>query len=628
MTNGKCRPSCRLPCLLLLPTTSCPCSCRLPDAPASCLLPPAPASCLLPSAPLPPLSFARLSPIRYTLPLPIFAPDCHFELVVFRKRGLRFFFKVVFMFELTKDQSTVNERVILRKLRVWIIALAVACLLAGIGVGAMLSGRPTVAQNDVQIARAPEALSASFAEIARRVEPAVVNIETIGATPEIAEKDNDDKDDEPSNNPLLEMFRRQARRPSRGVGSGFIVDAKGYILTNEHVVEGSSRIIVGLQSGEKYRGRVIGVDEETDVAVVKIDAPQGLPTVTLGDSNVTQVGDWVLAMGSPFGLDQTVTAGIISKKERETPFFTNFQRFLQTDAAINRGNSGGPLVNMRGEVIGINSQIATSTGDYNGIGFALPASEANFVYRQIVSGGKVRRGYLGVTLDSVKDEFARVYGLPEAKGAIVMDVQQTTDGQPTPAAKAGLQKIDVITEFNGQPVANAQDLIQKVAASPVGESAAFTFLRERDGKLEKHTANVVLGERPPPQQLRDSEDLLPPSKNKDSEPRGNGLHLGITLAELTQQLNTDKHLTGVRGLYVKDVDPTGLAAEVGVAGGQQALNEGDVITMINRVPVATLADFQRVLNGLKPGDPIVLQVSRYSPQLARVTTKIVQFTYQ
>lgn len=530
------------------------------------------------------------------------------------------------MFDLVKNQTTLNERAILRKLRVWIIALGAACLLAGIGVGAMLSGRPIVAQNEVQIAHAPEALSASFAEIARRVEPAVVNIETITAATDVADKNNEDKDDQLPNNPLLEMYRRQARRPTRGVGSGFIVSPKGYILTNEHVVEGSSRIIVGLQSGEKYRGRVIGIDEETDVAVVKIDAPQDLPTVTLGDSNATQVGDWVLAIGSPFGLDQTVTAGIISKKERETPLFTNFQRFLQTDAAINRGNSGGPLVNMHGEVIGINSQIATSTGDYNGIGFALPAVEANFVYRQILAQGKVRRGYLGVTLDSVKDEFARVYGLSEAKGAIIMDVQPTKDGQPTPAAKAGMQSNDIITEFNGQPVATAQDLIQKVAATPVGESAAFTFLRDRDGKLEKMSANVVLGERPKPQQLGEPLAPAPKTENNAPDPKGNGLHLGITLAELTQQLMADKHLTGVRGLYVKEVDPNGLAAEVRGAGGQQSLDAGDVITRINRLPVTTLADFQRVLNGLKAGDPIVLQVSRFVRD--RVTTRIVQFTYQ
>ncbi|MDQ1729314.1 MAG: serine protease Do [Pyrinomonadaceae bacterium] len=529
------------------------------------------------------------------------------------------------MFDLAKDQTTVNERAILRKLRVWIIALGAACLLAGIGLGALLSGRPIVAQNEALIARAPEALSASFAEIAKRVEPAVVNIETLTAATDVAEKDNEDKDDQAANNPLLDMFRRQSRRPTRGVGSGFIVSPKGYILTNEHVVEGSSRIIVGLQSGEKYRGRVVGIDEETDVAVVKIDAPQDLPTVTLGDSNAAQVGDWVLAIGSPFGLDQTVTAGIISKKERESPAFTNFQRFLQTDAAINRGNSGGPLVNMRGEVIGINSQIATSTGDYNGIGFALPAVEANFVYRQILAQGKVRRGYLGVTLESVKDEYARVYGLNETRGAIIMDVQPTKDGQPTPAAKAGLQSNDIITEFNGQPITTAQDLIQRVAATPVGESAAFTFLRDREGRMEKLSANVVLGERPKFQPVSDVLDPGAAKPEKDVDPKGNGLHLGITLAELTQQLVTDKHLAGVRGLYVKDVDPNGLAAEVN-GGGAQALAEGDVITRINRVPVATLADFQRVLSGLKPGDPIVLQVSRFVRD--RVTTRIVQFTYQ
>jgi len=531
------------------------------------------------------------------------------------------------MFELHKEQTTVGESAILRKLRIWIAALAIACLVAGIGIGAMLSGRPTVAQSEIQVARAPEALSASFAEIARRVEPAVVNIETMTAAPDVAEKDELDKEDQSSSNPLLDMFRRQVRRPSRGVGSGFIISHKGYILTNEHVVEGATRIIVGLQSGEKFRGKVVGIDEETDVAVIKIETSRDLPTVTLGDSNTAQVGDWVLAIGSPFGLDQTVTAGIISKKERETPYFTSFQRFLQTDAAINRGNSGGPLVNMRGEVIGVNSQIATSTGDYNGIGFALPANEAGFVYRQIVSQGKVRRGYLGITLESVRDEFAKVYGLPEAKGAIVMDVQQRPDGELTPAAKAGIQSNDIIIEFNGQPVASAQDLIQKVAAGPVGQTAALGFLRDVDGKLEKRTANVVLGERPPAQIVKALGESR--STKKDADTKGNGLHLGITLAEITQQLIAEKHLTGVRGLYVKDVDPNGLAAEVRVPpGGDQALREGDVITRINRVHITTLADFQRVLNGLKPGDPIVLQVSRYVRDLDRVTQRIVQFTYQ
>ena len=533
------------------------------------------------------------------------------------------------MFDGPKNNTTDQERTILRKLRIWIAALGVACLLAGIGIGAMLAGKPTVAQSDLQIARAPEALSASFAEIARRVEPAVVNIETLQASTELSDKENEDKDDPATNNPLLDMFRKQQRRPTRGVGSGFIVNPKGYILTNYHVIDEATRITVGLQSGEKYRGTVVGVDPETDVAVIKIDAPKDLPTVTLGDSNAAQVGDWVLAMGSPFGLDQTVTAGIISKKERESQYFTAFQRFLQTDAAINRGNSGGPLVNMRGEVIGMNSQIATSTGDYNGIGFALPANETNFVYKQLVAHRKVKRGYLGISLESVHDEFAKVYGLPEAKGAIVTSVSPTEGGQVTPAAKAGIQANDVIVEFEGSRVANSQDLIQKVASTPVGQSTTLVFLRDVDGKLDRKTVSIVLSERPsnPTREWMESSKAVP----KDADPKGNALHLGITLAELTPQLITEKRLSGIHGLFIKDIDPNGLIAEVRVPpSNNPALIEGDVINRINKVPVNTLADFQRVLSGLKAGDPIVLNVTaiRRDGRAERQVPVIVQFTYQ
>src|ERR687884_499767 len=392
------------------------------------------------------------------------------------------------MYDLPKDQISNSEKNILRKLRVWIVALALACLTVGIGIGAMITGHRAVAQNELQpasaIAHTPESLSASFAEIARRVEPAVVNIDTVTAAPELADRD-DDKDEQGANNPLLDMLRRQVRRPARGVGSGFIVDPKGYILTNQHVVQGATRIIVRLQSGEEFRGVVKGIDEETDVAVIKIDASRDLPTVKLGNSDEVEVGDWVLAIGSPFGLDQTVTAGIISTQDRKAPPFNNFQQFLQTDAAINRGNSGGPLVNMRGEVIGINSQIATSTGDYNGIGFALPSNIASSVFKQLMASGKVRRGYLGVFLDSVKPEFARVYEMQKAAGAIIKDVADAKG----PAASAGIQTNDVVVEFNGQPVENAQDLINKVASTPVGDSVAVAYLREVGDKLERRTTS-------------------------------------------------------------------------------------------------------------------------------------------
>jgi serine protease Do len=255
----------------------------------------------------------------------------------------------------------------------------------------------------------PERLSASFAEVAKKVGQAVVSIDTKGRTPDVttrSETTPGQSDD------IMDFFRRQMpRRPSYSVGSGFFVDKTGHILTNYHVVEDAAKITIKTDSGEEYSAKVVGVDEETDLAVLQAEVDREVPFVKLADSDQARVGDWVLAIGSPFGLNRSVTAGIISQTNRETPSTSVFQRFIQTDAAINRGNSGGPLVNMSGEVIGINSQIATSTGDYNGVGFALPSNEASYVFDQILKSGKVRRGYLGVGLETVKAEFAAVYGL-------------------------------------------------------------------------------------------------------------------------------------------------------------------------------------------------------------------------
>ena len=533
------------------------------------------------------------------------------------------------MLQIPKGHTTDAERDILRRLRVWIAALAVACLAVGVGVGAMLSRQNVLALDEPQgapsaaaIARAPEALSASFAEIARRVEPAVVNIDTVAAAPQAADKPDSDDDEEDGDNPLLDMLRRRARRPSRGVGSGFIVDSKGVILTNYHVVQGMTSIMVKLQSGEQLRGTVVGTDEETDVAVVKVTAGRDLPAVTLGNSDEAQVGDWVLAIGSPFGLEQTVTAGIISTKERQTDPGASFRRFIQTDAAINRGNSGGPLVNMRGEVIGINSQIATSTGDYNGIGFALPTNIAASVYKQLMTTGKVRRGYLGVFLDSVKPEFARVYQLPKAAGAIIRDVADAKG----PAAAAGIQTNDVVVEFNGQPVENAQDLINKVASTPVHETVQVTYLREVNDKLERRTANVTVGERPARRESasgveleREGNPKTVRPKAEESAPKSDRPALGLKLSELTPQIANERNLKGVRGLFVQDIDQAGIAFDAGV---QKYM----VIQRVNRQPVNTIEDFERVVNALKPGDPIVLHVSAYNGE--KVAQQIVQFTFQ
>jgi len=245
----------------------------------------------------------------------------------------------------------------------------------------------------------------SFADIAKKVAPAIVSIDTKSKTsPEMfsGPVKPDPKD-------MLEFLSRQ--RPIHAVGSGFIVDKSGYIITNSHVVENAERVTVKLDSGEEFTATVVGSDgrEVTDLAVLKIDARRELPFLKFGDSNKVEIGDWVLTVGSPFGLAKSVSAGIISQTRRETPGTSPFQRFIQTDAVINPGNSGGPLVNMDGEVIGVNSQIATATGGYNGVGFALPSNETANVYAQIIKNGKVRRGYLGAYLESVGVEFAQVY---------------------------------------------------------------------------------------------------------------------------------------------------------------------------------------------------------------------------
>lgn len=530
------------------------------------------------------------------------------------------------MYESPKPETNEVERQIMRRLRVWIVMMAVVCLAVGLTLGMMLSGRPAVAQNEAT-ARTPEALSASFADIARRVEPSVVKISTVTAAETGGRRGDSDEGDLPEDNPLFEMFRQ--RRAPRGVGSGFIVDPRGFIVTNSHVVADATRIIVQLQSGERLRARLIGSDEETDLAVIKVDVERELPAARLGNSDEIAVGDWVLAIGSPFDLDQTVTAGIISTKERtNAPNVRTFQRFIQTDAAINRGNSGGPLVNMRGEVIGVNSQIATTTGDYNGVGFALPSNEATFVYRQIVDGGRVRRGFLGIYLQPVQAEFARVYNLPEARGAVVTDTVEAT----TPAGRAGLRQGDIIIGFNGQPIADHRELINKVATTPIGTNVQIEYLRESGNTFERRTASVTLGERPvtadlprrgqlPPREPRPDteEENAPRRDNAPTRPR-----LGLTLSELTPQLSGERNLRDVRGLLVRDIEPGSLVEDVLI---QQTLpRQNWVIQRINRTPVTTLAEFERVVNSLRPGDPVVLNIVFRNGD--RLVQNIVQFTYQ
>ena len=365
-------------------------------------------------------------------------------------------------------------------------------------VGAARGGGAAAPDATPLVIPSPVKLPSEFTELAKTVEPSVVNISTDytpkdeRATRRRGPAQEGDEEDEDQ----MDLFRRFFRGPqgqtptprfrSEATGSGFIVDRNGYIITNNHVVEHADKIKVRLPHNQtEYKARLIGFDTETDVAVIKIDAGTPLTPTRIGNSEAVQVGDWVMAIGSPFGLEATVTVGIVSATGRDVAGAQQFQHFIQTDAAINPGNSGGPLLNRRGEVIGINTAIATQSGGYQGIGFALPVNTAVNVYNQLIRSGRVTRGSIGISWQ--KNE------RPEMLKAIGSDhgvlVEQVTKGGP--ADKAGVKPEDVILSFNGKAVKNGDDLVNRVAESPVGSEATLTL--DRTGK--KMDVKVVIGDR-------------------------------------------------------------------------------------------------------------------------------------
>jgi len=500
------------------------------------------------------------------------------------------------------------ERYTRARNRAILLAVAACALACGVVLGVFLAGHRPVRAGD---GTSPHELSSAFVEIARQVEPAVVNISTVSRAADRSARAL------PENHPQLDIlpFGRE-RGTRRGTGSGVIVDPQGYVLTNHHVIEGADRIKVKLYDGNELDGRVVGSDSESDLAVVKISSKAPLVAARLGDSDKARVGDWVLAIGSPFGLDQTVTAGIISAKDREAnELSTNSSRshYLQTDAAINRGNSGGPLINLAGEVIGINTAIATSTGDYNGIGFAFPSSEAVAVYSQLIKQGTVVRGFLGVVPEHVTPQIAKVYGLPIARGAIISNVTETMDvrgkSEPTPAFKAGLRRNDIILEFRGEKIKDEMDFIRRVAATPVGTSAAIKLFR--DGKEMIVTATISR-RRDVAEEREESEE--PAEKIEKIENQ----IIGINIAMLTPQQATENRLGDARGVIIVQVEPGSIAEDSG-------LRRNDVIETVNRQPVANNEQFQRALDRVKSGEPVVLQIVTRSRALG-LSRRFVSFT--
>ncbi|HEV8148258.1 MAG TPA: Do family serine endopeptidase [Bryobacteraceae bacterium] len=375
-------------------------------------------------------------------------------------------------------------------------------------------------------------------------------------------------------------------------GTGFIVDKNGYIITNNHVVANVDHIKVRLHGDTTdYRARLIGTDKETDLAVIKIDPKQPLTPVVIGNSDAVQVGDWSVAIGSPFGLEATVTAGIVSATGRNIEGAEQFQHFIQTDAAINRGNSGGPLLNIRGEVIGINTMIATESGGSQGVGFALPVNMAVRVYNDIIRDGRVTRGSIGVRWDrNPKPEVLKAMGF--SGGVLVRDVKK--DG---PADKAGLQAEDVIIALNGKPVKDGDDLMARVADTPVGNSVMLTV--DRDGKAQ--TFKLTIQDRT--QVFADEEQVVGSRRQREdpAKPEVEPGKFGIGVRPASDQ---EKSATGAKhGVVVTRVESSSFADDIGLA-------EKDVITSINRKPVSSKEDIVAIQKTLKAGDPVVFRVVR------------------
>ena len=375
--------------------------------------------------------------------------------------------------------------------------------------------------------------------------------------------------------------------PRSGVGSGVIVDASGIVLTNNHVVEGADEVTVELSDGREFKAREIKTDPDSDLAVIRLEGAKDLPTARLGDSDQLDTGDWVIAIGNPFELETTVSAGIISGKGRELGGIRR-AKFLQTDAAINPGNSGGPLVNLDGEVIGINTAIASNSGGYQGIGFAIPINLAKWVSEQLIAKGSVERGYMGVSIGQLSREMAAKLGVADRKGVLVTEVMGGT-----PAAEAGLQELDVITSFDGQAVDGPRTLQEVVERAAIGKSHSITVIRE--GK----PLTLSISVKPLPEQLARRGEGLGPRGSPPSKESYYSQAFGLAVRDKGSV--SDDSYADFDGVLVDRVDPDGVAAEAG-------LGPNVLIRKVGRTPVATIAEFAAALEKESPDEGVVLQV--------------------
>lgn len=479
--------------------------------------------------------------------------------------------------------------------RVGFAAIAVALIIAGMFLTAGLDLTKDTSASDPSLSIM---VPSSFSEVARAVSPAVVNIRTEkvvkGGGQAFRHFRSPFGEEDPFHDFFEKFFGDRPRREfkERSLGSGFVIDKEGHIVTNNHVIENADKIKVKLKDGKEYNAEIVGRDPKTDIALVKAKGLQGLQTIKLGDSDALRVGEWVVAIGSPFGLEHTVTAGIVSAKGRVIGSGP-YDDFIQTDASINPGNSGGPLVNMHGEVVGINTAIVSRSGGNVGIGFAIPANLAKGIIEQLQTSGSVTRGWLGVSIQDLTPELADYYGLKDSKGALVGEV---FEGDP--ADKAGIKAKDVIIEVDGKKVEDSRDLSRTVAEVPVGKKVTIKVLRQ--GKERTFHVKIV-------KRTDEKETLAMKGPREETD-------LGMTVALLTPQLARRFNISETEGVVVVGV-------EKGSPADQAEVQEGDLILEIDRRSITTLEDYHALMREVKKGETVSLLVRRRTGFVALNITK-------
>jgi serine protease Do len=512
----------------------------------------------------------------------------------------------------------------LLSLTIVFLALAIGILIGTvINTGVRADKGQAVTDATPLVIPSPAQLSNEFSALAKKLEPTVVYITTEyearqARTPRRPKggQQPEEEEEDPGNELWRRFFRdpfgggnpgAQPRMPRQEAsGSGFIVDPKGYIITNYHVVDEADKIKVKLHGdSSEYKAKLIGFDEETDLAIIKIDAGRPLTYAKVGNSDSVQVGDWAVAIGSPFGLEASVTAGIVSAKGRDVGA-QQFQRFIQTDAAINPGNSGGPLLNIRGEVIGVNTAIATRTGGYQGIGFALPMNVAVRVYNDITKSGRVTRGSIGISWNKAQEKPELLKALGATNGVLVETVQPGG-----PAEKAGIKPEDIIVSLNGQSIKDGEDLVARISDTPIGQKVRVTV--DRDGK--KVDYDVTVGDR-----VEVFKERFARTRPQSVEPgqEATEAKFGIRIRELGSAEREDMKVEAGQGVKVTSILEESFAGEIGI-------QEGDVIVSINRVPVGSAEDIRKVQTTLKPGDAVAFRVLRENPAAVRRGTNVPRF---